>query len=165
MPLLTWAGNELRRYRGVLYAMPAMDGFDPGCILEWDMTDGLDLPAGMGRLCAKQVNGRGLNAALCRSRVVTVRYRHGGERCKPVGDNHTRSIKKLFQEQGIPPWMRDKIPFIYIGDQQISGFVSLVRQGLVSPVSRFSGCCRHNGRSGDLKKMISTDFSNIIKLH
>lgn len=117
MPLLTWSGNEIRRYRDVLYAMPALDGFDPGCILEWDMTNGLDLPVGMGRLYAIQVNGRGLNAALCRSRAVTVRYRHGGERCKPVGDKHTRSIKKLFQQHGIPPWWRDRIPFIYIGDQ------------------------------------------------
>jgi tRNA(Ile)-lysidine synthase len=38
---------------------------------------------------------------------ITVRFRRGGERCKPVGCGHHRDLKKLFQEAGVPPWERD----------------------------------------------------------
>jgi tRNA(Ile)-lysidine synthase len=26
-------------------------------------------------------------------------------------------LKKLFQEQGIPPWIRDRVPLVYIGGE------------------------------------------------
>jgi len=117
MPLLTWAGVEIRRYRNVLYIMPPLSVHDLESVLEWDMADALDLPRGTGRLNANRKKGKGLNASLCQTQPVTVRYRQGGEQCKPVGDQHTRSVKKLFQQQGIPPWQRDRIPFIYVGDQ------------------------------------------------
>lgn len=117
MPLLTWAGVEVRRYRDLLYVMTPLPGHDLESVTEWNMMTALALPAGLGRLNAKEAQGKGLNAALCRSQPVTIRYRQGGERCRPVGDDHTRSVKKLFQECGIPPWQRDRIPFIYVGDQ------------------------------------------------
>jgi len=117
MPLLTWAGVEIRRYRNILYIMPPLSSHDPESVLEWDMTDTLVLPQGSGRLHAYRKKGKGLNAALCQAQPVTVRYRQGGEQCRPVGDKHTRAVKKLFQQQGVPPWQRDRIPFIYVGDQ------------------------------------------------
>jgi len=117
MPLLSWTGVEIRRYRDVLYVMPPLAGHDLTSVLEWDMTHALILPSGIGRLYAKRTKGKGLNAGLCESQPVTVRYRQGGERCKPVGDSHTRSVKKLFQDEGIPPWQRDRTPFIYVGGQ------------------------------------------------
>lgn len=117
IPLLTWAGVEIRRYRDVLYVMPPLAGHQNKVVLRWNLNEELVLPAGSGRLTAVQKIGMGLNAALCRSQPVSVRYRQGGERCKPAGDNHTREVKKLFQEHGIPPWRRDRIPFIYVGEQ------------------------------------------------
>ncbi len=47
---------------------------------------------------------------------ISVRWRKGGERCRPAGRGHHHSLKKMFQEQGIPPWERDRIPLIYIQD-------------------------------------------------
>jgi tRNA(Ile)-lysidine synthase len=117
MPLLTWADVEIRRYRDVLSVMPPLSDHNNDIVLKWDLTSELVLPAGSGRLLAVQKKGHGLNAALCRSQPVTVRYRQGGERCKPAGKIHTREVKKLFQEEGIPPWRRDRIPFIYVGNQ------------------------------------------------
>ena len=32
-----------------------------------------------------------------------MRWRRGGERCRPIGNPHTRPLKHLFQEAGIPP--------------------------------------------------------------
>lgn len=47
--------------------------------------------------------------------TLQVRRRQGGETFFWHGQ--TRPLKKLFQEWGIPPWCRDEIPLIYIGDE------------------------------------------------
>ena len=50
---------------------------------------------------------------------VSLRYAKGGEKLKPAGAAHTRSLKNLFQEAGIPPWVRQRTPLIYENDQLI----------------------------------------------
>jgi len=54
------------------------------------------------------------------SSVLTVRFRQGGERCKPLGRGHSQTLKKLFQEFGVAPWLRDRIPLIYLDDQLLA---------------------------------------------
>jgi tRNA(Ile)-lysidine synthase len=48
---------------------------------------------------------------------VRVSWRRGGERCRPAGRRHHHALKKLFQEYGIPPWERGRIPLVYIGGE------------------------------------------------
>lgn len=50
---------------------------------------------------------------------VTVRVRMGGERFRPHSGRPGRSLKNLFQENGIPPWQRDSIPLLYCGERLI----------------------------------------------
>lgn len=54
------------------------------------------------------------------NKKLTIRYRHGGEIFHPAGRNHSRSLKKLLQEAGIPPWERDYIPLIYLDDELVA---------------------------------------------
>jgi tRNA(Ile)-lysidine synthase len=49
-----------------------------------------------------------------------VRFRVGGERLLPAGSAHTRDLKTLFQEHGIVPWMRDRIPLLYSGETLVA---------------------------------------------
>jgi len=51
---------------------------------------------------------------------VEVRYRQGGEYIQPYGKSHKCELKKLFQEKGILPWQRNRIPLIYIEDKLIA---------------------------------------------
>ncbi|MFO7286133.1 MAG: tRNA lysidine(34) synthetase TilS [Gammaproteobacteria bacterium] len=44
---------------------------------------------------------------------LDVRFRAGGERFKPAGDAHHRTLKAWFQQRGIVPWMRERIPLLY----------------------------------------------------
>lgn len=44
---------------------------------------------------------------------LEVRFRAGGERFKPAGDAHHRTLKAWFQQRGIVPWMRGRIPLLY----------------------------------------------------
>ncbi len=114
MPLVSWPGVELRRYRGRLYAMvPRSSPPAAGVRLVWRPDEVLRLPH--GTLRARQTRGKGLR--LSESAMLEVRFRQGGERCCPDGRTHGQRLKKLFQEAGIPPWERSRIPLIYSGGE------------------------------------------------
>ena len=109
-------GAEARRYRDLIYAMPPVLAHDVRAMLSWDICQPLMLP-GIGTLTATSAPGEGIKALLLSAQPVTVRFRQGGERCRPAGRAHTHELRKLFQEQGIPPWQRDRLPLIYVGDE------------------------------------------------
>lgn len=115
-PCVRWPGTEVRRYRDLIYAMPPLPPHDPRQRMSWDMSGALILSSGE-RLSAIRVPGAGLDAELCQIRSVTVRYRQGGEYCRPLSRGHRHELRKLFQEAGIPPWERDRLPLIYLDDQ------------------------------------------------
>ena len=47
-------------------------------------------------------------------------WRRGGEEIKVFGQQHTKKIKKLLQEEGVVPWMRSRLPLIYSDDQLVA---------------------------------------------
>jgi tRNA(Ile)-lysidine synthase len=49
---------------------------------------------------------------------VTIRFRGQGK-CQPVGRHGSRSIKKLYQEYQVAPWLRDRVPLVYYDDKLI----------------------------------------------
>lgn len=116
-PLVHWPGAEVRRYRDLIHAMQPLPSHNPGQILIWDTDTPLMLPNELGRLTATPIKGKGIKAALWQTLPVTVRFRRGGERCRPVGRKENHELKKLFQASGIPPWQRDRIPLVYLGEQ------------------------------------------------
>ncbi len=115
-PRVLWRGAEVRRYRNRLYVMPPLKPFDSSRVLTWKPDEPLALPDGRV-LRAVPVLGQGIARARCRDARVTVRFRRGGERCRPAGGAHTRSLKKLLQERGIPPWERERLPLLYVGEE------------------------------------------------
>ena len=48
---------------------------------------------------------------------IYIKGRNGGERCQPLGRPKSQKLKKLLQEHNIPPWIRNRIPLIYVGDE------------------------------------------------
>ncbi|MDH5435783.1 MAG: tRNA lysidine(34) synthetase TilS [Gammaproteobacteria bacterium] len=115
-PCVAWPGAEIRRYRDHLYVISPSPVLALETALGWDMKSPLQLPGGTGILHAIETTGRGLKQSLCLSRLVNVQFRQGGERLKLAGRDHTHDLKKLFQEKGVPPWERDRIPFVYLGE-------------------------------------------------
>ena len=68
--------------------------------------------------------------------------RRGGEEFRPYGQGHTRKLKKLLQEEGIVPWMRDRLPLVYAGEQLVAvGDLWLAADAVSSPgvALRWSG--------------------------
>lgn len=120
-PRVAWrdAGGhrvEVRRYRDRLYALGGAAPVPAGEARVWDLARPLALPDTGHTLVAHPARGAGLSAAACAAGTITVRFRRGGEQCRPVGRGHRHALKKLFQEWGVAPWERERVPLIYIDD-------------------------------------------------
>jgi tRNA(Ile)-lysidine synthase len=111
---------RFRRYRNRLHLQPAMPAVQPDLKEIWNGENALPLLALGGVLNFKPEEGRGLSAERLRSEPVTVRLRRGGERMRPDCGRPRRTLKNLFQERGVPPWRRDRLPFIYCGEELVS---------------------------------------------
>lgn len=123
-PLVAWSGAEVRRYRDALYLMPPLPPFDPDLSLEWQGESELLLPAGLGLLqfqTAESVTLNRTTTAACR-----IRFRQGGEICRPLGRGKGKRVKQLLQEAGVFPWMRDRIPLLEV-DGEIAEVVGVCR--------------------------------------
>jgi tRNA(Ile)-lysidine synthase len=116
-PCVRWGGFEIRRYREELFLLHQAGSEEQPGALEWALARPLALPGSGGILTATAETGCGIRAAAVPAGRVRVAWRQGGEYCQPAGRGHHHRLKKLFQEQGIPPWERSRIPLIYIEDR------------------------------------------------
>ena len=111
-PCLRWDGCEVRRYRDLLYAMPVAAPVPDGWQADWSGA-ALALPDGT-RLQWQSVNA---TQPATIDVPLAVHYRRGGERLRPAGGAHTRELRLLLQEAGIPPWQRERLPLVRCGDE------------------------------------------------
>jgi len=116
-PRVVRADIQLCRFRQRLYLLrlSGRPKADKDLCLFWRGDEPLVLPDG-NRLTAERVLGEGLRVD--NIEALTLRFRRGGERCQPVGREHSNSLKKLLQEYTLEPWWRERIPLLYI-DQQL----------------------------------------------
>ena len=101
-------GVNAWRYRGSwhLVASPTMDeSVDPE-VCPVVVGTATTLPAG-------SLGWREASCGLAPGRRLRLLPRRGGERLRPAGRTHTKSVKALFQEQGVPPWLRPQWPLLF----------------------------------------------------
>jgi tRNA(Ile)-lysidine synthase len=105
-------GALLRLYRGAIRVEQpaARGGF---AAVRWSGQRKLDLPALGGELRLRPTRGAGIDVARLKAGTVCVRLRSGGERLQPDPGRPRRTLKNLFQEAGVPPWRRDRLPLLY----------------------------------------------------
>ncbi len=116
MPLVQWSGAEVRRYRDDLFLMAPLPPAPTGAI-PWDLSAPHLLSNGLGTLIARPAEGAGLSAERLAGQLIEVRFRAGGEQCRPAGRRETHALKKLLQEQGVPPWERERLPLLFVDGQ------------------------------------------------
>jgi tRNA(Ile)-lysidine synthase len=111
-------GKELRVYRGAIEVAPALEApaFTP---LGWHGEPRLPIAALAGELRFRRARGAGIAAALVAGRTFRVRLRAGGERLQPDPRRPRRSLKNLFQEAGVPPWRRERLPLLFCGNDLV----------------------------------------------
>ena len=118
-PVVQWPGAEVRRYRDKVYVLPAgnMDISRPA--LQVSSGRSTSLGVALGELSLEPGAPIGLARSII-ERGLEVRFRSGGEEIKPAGQPHTRKLKKLLQEAGIVPWMRERLPLLYSGSELVA---------------------------------------------
>lgn len=120
-PKVNWGNVQVRRYRDSLYALAVKNEveFSERQPIPWNLTQTLILPA-IGSLIAEQVVGQGISCKKIKDRSLTVNFRQGGERFHLQNRLGSHPLKKLFQEWGVPPWQREKVPLIYCQEELIA---------------------------------------------
>ncbi len=117
-PVVQWDGAEARRYRDQVYLFVQSDATGP--VTTSPITAGhAELGPGLGLLRLVPGADRGLSQTVVEA-GLEVRRREGGEQIKLTGQEHTKKLKKLLQEEGIVPWMRDRVPLIYSDDRLVA---------------------------------------------
>lgn len=117
-PLVCWGDTRLRRYRDGLFLDDVLEQGDPSRCLDWRPDRPLSLPGGV--LSAVRAQGEGVALRHLSGGNLQVRFRQGGEMLQPVGRREHHSLKHLFQEAGVPPWERARVPLIYRGDDLLA---------------------------------------------
>lgn len=117
---------EVRRYQSQLWWVKSVDGQSETVIpwLEWKTP--LALPAGLGSV---QLISAGELRMPQADEAVSIRFKAPGV-LHIVGRNGGRKLKKIWQEQGIPPWRRDTTPLLFYGETLIAAAgVFVTREG------------------------------------
>ena len=115
-PIIDFGDCQLRRYNQRIYLLPPLP---PAPVVDteihWDGKQPLQIE-GSGQLAVAEPFAQ----------PVIVRFRQGGERCQPQGRNSSQSLKKLFQEYQLEPWLRERVPLIYsLNGEQIVAVAGL----------------------------------------
>jgi tRNA(Ile)-lysidine synthase len=107
-------GRVLRSYRGrVTLEKPALaSAFKAKA---WKGQPIVSLPELGGELHFRKVRGKGIDPRL----PLEIRLRSGGEKMQLDSRRPRRTLKNLFQEAGIPPWQRERLPLLYSGDELV----------------------------------------------
>ncbi len=113
-PALRWGAGEVRRYRGRLYALAPLPlpAAPSACGLAIELGTGL----GRFRLVTGQDGGLSNMAGV----ATSIRFRSGGESLRTHPGRPRKRLKDLCQEAGIVPWMRDRLPLVFLGERLVA---------------------------------------------
>ena len=106
-------GRVLRFYRGKIFQEQV---FKPQT---WRGEARLEIPALGGELRFRKARGKGIDRKRLEGGQVQVRLRSGGERLRLDARRPRRTLKNLFQETGVPPWERERMPLLFCGAELV----------------------------------------------
>lgn len=114
IPLVAWPGAELRRYREYMHAMAPLAPMPRDWQRPFDGTP-LPLPCDLGTLGLVDARDQPVRV----SPGLYVRFRRGGERLRLPDRAHRSELRDLFQQAGVPPWQRDRLPILLDPDGEV----------------------------------------------
>jgi tRNA(Ile)-lysidine synthase len=105
----------LHRYQGFVYIESNLPVHAAEIAMIWQGEDRLTMPD-RTQLVFERKRGEGLAIDRLGGHKLRIASRQGGERFKPDLARPTRTLKHLLQEANVPPWLRDRLPLIYLDD-------------------------------------------------
>lgn len=116
-PHFAWQQSEVHRYRGELFVTwQQIDGDEPGRPV-WMLDEPLVFVE-LGRQLSAKLVVDGMRLAWPAEQPLRVLFRRGGETIQLHG--HRRKLKKLFQQWGVAPSDRQRLPLVYAGDELLA---------------------------------------------
>jgi tRNA(Ile)-lysidine synthase len=110
---------QVRRYKNQVYVMPLFANFDLDIALSWQGETKLDWLPLQQQLKFTSTQGSGISVKKIQAMPVIIKVRRNGETIRPNVGGSARTLKNLFQENGIPPWQRERLPLLYCGDKLV----------------------------------------------
>ena len=110
-------GARLRMYRGAVTVERRKER--PFHTVAWRGESTLALPELGGELRFRRARGAGIDDRFVTNGNLAVKLRSGGERLQLDARRPRRTLKNLFQEAGVPPWERERLPLIYSGNELV----------------------------------------------
>ena len=109
---------SLRRYRGNLHVVKNLE-VPAGWRVRWQGEETVMLPPGLGELRFRRAIGTGMSAAMMQRQEISVALRSGGE-CMALAVNRPhRSLRKLYQDAAVAPWLRERTPLLLCGSRLV----------------------------------------------
>ena len=110
MPELVWQQGVIRRYQQRLYHVFPMPAMIPSHTLQIDIP--VHLANGVLTLQTDYLNEIRLRMPEANEQLTLEYGLPGSHKAHPVGREHSRELKKLWQEYGVAPWRRSTMPVI-----------------------------------------------------
>lgn len=114
-PKVDVSGGFVSRHGPALYWVPALQTISPAPSV---LVDELALWKGVGELGI--VSGQPYPSLRADLPDLHWRLREGGETMRPLGRSKSRDLKRLMQEYRIKPWLRDRTPLLFSGEELVA---------------------------------------------
>lgn len=118
-PEIRGAGYSIRRYRNKLFCLKSKDSNKQQGEQRWAIDSEQLLLADGSKLVISE-SATGIPKRLWDAAEVRVKFRQGAEKITLPGRIGRHTLKKLYQEQAVPPWQRSKIPLIYLDNNLVA---------------------------------------------
>lgn len=110
---------ELRRFRAHLVLRPAEVVGRSSTPVQWRGEAEIAVPAWGGVLRFVSTRGPGFPREWLAAEPLELRTRGGGERFKPAPLRPSRTLKRLFQDVGVPEFERARLPLVWRADELV----------------------------------------------
>ncbi|TPH13868.1 tRNA lysidine(34) synthetase TilS [Litorilituus lipolyticus] len=161
-PQVKLGDKYLRRYKGALYLTPEFNDISSWSVLlnlkplvnshvELSLPDGLGSLYFIGQYIDKQSDDQKreeqtvvLTGKMQQVKApkdgqkVTIKFSHNNPKCLPDYRQHSRALKKVLQELNLPPWQRQRTPFLFYDEQLVAVIGHFVCQEFMASQSEQS---------------------------
>lgn len=111
--------HALRRYAGALHVTQLQVHVPHDFACRWCEERRLPVPELKATLEMRRARGAGIDVARLLAKPVVLRLRRGGEKLQPDAARPRRPVKDLFQELKVPPWQRERLPYLWSGGRLV----------------------------------------------
>ena len=109
---------EIRKFKNYLYLIKNKNPQELWEI-KWNGEGVLNLPHWPWGITQESFKKSGIDINKIDWSFLSLKNRRGGERILYSGALHHKTLKNIFQEKQIPPWLRDHLPLVSMGGELI----------------------------------------------